>query len=378
LADGLGEEIVTGLSRFSYLRVIARSSTAGYAGAAVDVRATGRQLGARYLMQGSVRQAGPSVRISAQLVDALSGAHLWADHYDRPFEPDAVFGLLDDVAPRIVATVADMHGVLVHAMSEDLRGRDPLTLTPYEAVLSACGYLARIDQAEYGRVRRAIEHAVRQAPHDADVWAMVSQVAAEAFKHGFDEQSDSLDRALEAARRGVAAAPASSLGYHMLAQALFFRRDLLGFRSAAERAVDLNPMDACTTAFMGILICYTGDWERGLPLVERAMELNPHHPGWYRFAAFNHALHERDFAAAMAVAKRFNMPSYFYTHFALATAAGHLGDRATARQALAELLAQRPDFGAVARDELGRWYVDEELLELALDGLRKAGLAVAC
>src|SRR6202007_2686567 len=106
LADGLTEEIVTGLSRFSYLRVISRSSTARYAQQAVDVRAAAKELGARYVMEGSLRQAGTRLRIAVQLVDASTGADLWAETYDRTFSPEALFELLDDVVPQIVATRA--------------------------------------------------------------------------------------------------------------------------------------------------------------------------------------------------------------------------------------------------------------------------------
>ena len=115
LAEGLSEEIVTGLSRFSYLRVIARSSTSRYAHDEVDVRSAGKELGARYVMEGSLRQAGTRLRIAVQLVDASSGAHLWADTYDRSFSPEAVFELQDDLVPRIVSTVADWYGVLLAA-----------------------------------------------------------------------------------------------------------------------------------------------------------------------------------------------------------------------------------------------------------------------
>lgn len=376
LADGLAEEIVTGLSRFSYLRVIAGSSTARYADAASDVRAVGQQLGARYVMQGSVRQAGPRARIAVQLVDALSGANLWAENYERDFSAESMFELLDDVAPRIVATIADMNGVLPHAMSEVLRGRDPASLTPYEAVLRSFGYLACIDIDEHALVSKALKRAVQESPLDADGWAMLAYMYAEEFKHGFNVHEGSLDRALDAARRAVAAAPANALCYHVLAQALFFRRDLVAFRNAAERAISLNPMDACTLAFMGILIGYAGDWERGCALAERAMQINPHHPGWYRFAAFNYAYSRHDFDGALEVALKLNMPSYFYTHYALAAAYGQLGELGPARRALDELLAQKPDFADSAREELGKWHGPGDLLDLGLDGLRKAGLAI--
>jgi len=162
----------------------------------------------------------------------------------------------------------------------------------------------------------------------------------------------------------------------MLAQAYFFRREFEAFRNAAERAIALNPMDAYNLAFMGILLAYTGEWERGCALTRRAMELNPSHPGWYRFAEFNNAYRKKDYRGALDVAVRFNMPSYYFTHAVLAAAAGQLGDRDTARRALRELLAQKPDFATSAREDFAKWLGHSELLEHVLDGLRKAGLEV--
>jgi eukaryotic-like serine/threonine-protein kinase len=376
LAEDLTEDIVTGLSRFSYLRVISRSSAARFTGESVDVRAAGRELRARYLMEGTLRQVGPTLRISAQLVDAESGAHLWAEHYDRTPTPEDLFTLQDDVASRIVSTVADMHGVLAHTMSENLRQRDPETLTPYEMTVRGLGYIERIAPDEHALVRAGLERAVERAPGNADCWALLSNMYAEEHKHGFNLRPDPLGRALDAARRAVAAAPSSHLGYHMLAQAHFFQREFQEFRNAADRAVSLNPLDAGTVAFMGILIAYTGDWERGCALVERAMELNPHHPGWYRFAAFSHAFRTGDYRAALDVALRFNMPSYFYTHMALAAAYGKLGDREAAGRSLRELLAVKPDIAAEAGNELGKWNTEPAVREAWIDGLRRAGLEI--
>jgi TolB-like protein/Flp pilus assembly protein TadD len=376
LADGLTEDIVTGLSRFSYLRVIARSSTLHHSGESLDVRSIGHELGARYVMEGSVRQAGSTLRVAAQLVDAASGAHLWAESYNRPFRPDEIFELQDDVAPRIVSTVADMNGILPHTMSEALRGRDSTQLSPYEAVLRGFGYFERITAEEHAEVRSALGRAVEEAPDHADCWALLSMMYAEEHKHGFNVQPDPLGRALETARRAVAIAPSNNLAYHMLAQALFFRRELQAFRNAADRAVALNPMDGCTTAFMGILMAYAGDWDHGCALAEKAMQLNPHHPGWYRFSAFYNAYRKGDYRAALDVALKINMPSYYYTHVALAQAHGQLGDREAAQRALRELLAQKPHFAEAVHEELGKWLGPGELLEHALDGLRKAGLDI--
>jgi serine/threonine-protein kinase len=131
LADGLGEDIVMGLLRFSHLRVVSRSSARRFSGEAADIRTVGRELGARYVMEGSLRQAGSTLRVAVQFVDATTGAHLWAETYDRAFSPEAIFELQDDLVPRIVSTVADWYGVLTHSMSEAVRLKLLDQLTPY-------------------------------------------------------------------------------------------------------------------------------------------------------------------------------------------------------------------------------------------------------
>jgi serine/threonine protein kinase/tetratricopeptide (TPR) repeat protein len=376
LGEGLTEDIVTGLSRFSYLKVIARSSTVRYAREAVDVRTAANELGARYVMEGSLRQSGSKIRIAAQLVDASSGADLWAETYDRAFRPDAVFELLDDVVPRIVSTVADTQGILPHSMTEALRNRDPNGLSPYEAVLRSFAHFQRLNAPEHAAARAALERAVQEPPDRGDCWAMLSMLYREEYTHGFNLQPDPIGRALAAARRAVDAAPANHLAYHALASALFFRRELGAFRTAAERALALNSMDGFTAAYLGFQIAYAGDWERGCALAERATQLNPNHPGWYWFPLFFNAYRQRDYQRALDAVLKVNMPGFWRTHFALATAYAQLGERDAASNAVRELLTIRPDFPVVARNDLRKWW-DAELIQHLVDGLRKAGLEIA-
>ena len=376
LAEGLSEEIVTGLSRFSYLRVIARSSTMRYANQTADVRAVGKELGARYVMEGALRQAGTVLRLAVQLVDASSGAHLWAETYNRPFRPEVIFELQDDLVPRIVSTVADTYGVLPHSISEMLRQKDLNQLSPYEAALRSFGYYERITPDEHAKVRDVLERAVDTAPEHADCWANLAMLYKDEHTHGFNVRPDPLGRALAAAHRAVEAAPANHLAYHALATALFFRRESVAFRNAAERTVALNAMDGGTIAFVGILMAYAGDWERGCALVERARQLNPNHPGWYWLPVFFNAYRKGDYNGALDAALRINMPGYFFASAALASVYGQLGEVDAARRAVEQLRALQPDFAAAARREYEKWFGPGELLEHVLDGLRKAGLDV--
>jgi TolB-like protein/Tfp pilus assembly protein PilF/Flp pilus assembly protein TadD/predicted Ser/Thr protein kinase len=373
LAEGVTEDIVTGLSRFSYLRVIARSSTSRYAGEATDVRSVGQELGARYVMEGSIRQAGATLRVAAQLLDASSGAHLWAETYNRPFKPDEIFELQDDLVPRIVSTVADWYGILPHSMSEALRSKPIDQLSPYEALLRAFGYYERVTPEEHALARPILERAVAEAPGDAAAWAMLSMLYGEEHRFGFNALPDPLGRSLQAARRAVEAAPGSNVSHLALAQAHFFRKEFEAFRSAAERAVALNPLDGSTVEYLGHLLAFAGDWERGCELGERARQLNPNHAAWYWALPLLDAFRKGDYRGARALAPKALMPGQYYSHALFAALHGHLGDREAAGRHLRELLALRPDFASIARDQFGKWYLPE-LVEQLIDGLRKAGL----
>jgi len=375
LADGLTEDIITGLSRFSYLRVIARGSTAKYSSESGDVRTIGKELGARYVMEGSLRQAGSKLRLAVQLADAVSGAHLWAETYERNFHPESLFEVQDDLVPRMVASVADQYGVLPRSMSEVLRSKRDETLTPHEAVLRTFTYFARITPEEHAAVRNILERSVREAPDHADTWAMLSMIYRGEFAQGFNAGLDPLDRALAAAQHAVELAPTHALGHYALATVYFFRKEMIPFGVESERALKLNPLDASVKAYLGLLIAASGEWDRGCEMVESAMKLNPNCPGYFYFARACNGYRQGKYTEVLEAAARINMPNYFQVQALRAAALGQLGRWDEARKAVQDLLALRPDFAAVVRQEYAKWY-SPELIEQIIDGLRKAGLQI--
>ena len=372
LAEGLREGIVAGMSRFSYLRVIAGNR----ASLAADVRTTGMKLDARYVMEGSIRQAASRLRIAVQLVDVTSGAHLWAESYERTFDAESLFELQDELVPRIVSTVADNSGVLPRSMSDALRNRGPEQLSPYEAVLRSFGYSSRVTAEELLAAKSGLESALRKAPAYADALSMLAWLYVQDYAQGFKLQPDALVRGLAAAQQAVEAAPSNHLAWFGLAQALFFLKESQSFRNAAERAVTLNPMDGNSIAFMGELLTYSGDSERGLALAARAKQLNPHHPGWYWYTEFYDAYRRRDYRNALAFALKANLPGHWGFQAAIAAANGQLGEREAAAKAVRNLLELRTDFVATVRADMQKWW-DSEYVESFIDGLRKAGLEIA-
>src|ERR1035438_8704747 len=375
LAEGLTEDVVTGMSRFSYLRVIARGSTLSYANQAIDLRVAGKELGARYVMEGTLRQAGAKLRLAVQLVDTVTGAHLWAENYERAFSPESIFELQDDLVPRIVSTVADHHGVLPHSMSELVRNKEADQLTPHEAAIRTFGYIERMTPEEHVVIRKILERAVDESPESSDAWAMLSNVYFHEHADEFNPLPKPLDRALVAARRSVEAGASSHLAYYALASTLFYQKDFLAFRQAAKRTLELNPMAGSTVAWMGLLIACSGDWDEGCALVESSMKLNPNHPGWYWFPLSWNAYRKGDFRGALNMALKINMPGLFWSHATMAAPYGQLGLRDQGKKALNDLLALKPDFAANATSHLSK-YFDSDHSEHMLDGLRKAGLDI--
>jgi len=374
LAEGLNEDIVTGLSRFSYLRVIARDSAALRSGEMLS--SVGGEIEASYVMEGGLRRSGARLRIAVQLIEATTGAHLWAETYDRTFSPEALFELQDDLVPRIVSTVADMHGILPRRMSETVRRKPADQLTPYEALLHSFGYNERFTPEALAEARSCLERAVEQSPGNADCWAMLSLMYSNEYGHWDIRNPESFDKALRAARKAVLAAPLHSLPHYALAQAHFFRREFPEARNAAERAVALNPMDGATAAFMGLLIAYSGDWDRGCPLAQRALEMNPNLPGMYNYTAWHDAYRKEDYSRALELALRLNTPENFYQHAVLTMCYAQLGEMDAAHKSLQDMLAIKPDYGQVARRLHGKW-IQPDLVEKLMDGLRKAGLEIA-
>ncbi len=377
-ADGLEEDIASGLSRFSYLFVVARKSTRRYRGEAIDVRQVGEELGARYVMEGGIRRSGSRIRVGLNLIDAATGTHLWSETYDRDLDAADVFELQDELTDRVVATVADPHGALTRSMAIETESKPSEALTSHEAILRLFLYRQRVSAEDHLVTRTAVEGAAERDPNNAELLAALAGLCIEEANHDFNPRADPLQRALAFARQAVEADPASQLAHFYLAQTYFHSQNPGAFRSAANRALELNRRSTDTMAMIGIMFGYSGDWERGTRLVQQAMDLNPRHPGWYRFSPFMNAYRLGRDAEALEIAEQINMPEYWGDPLARTLAHAQLGNRQAAQAAARDLLRVWPDFEKdYKRVGLDPWvYSLPDLEARILEGLAKAGLSV--
>jgi adenylate cyclase len=375
LADGLNEDITMGLSRFSYLRVIARSTTLSFGKEKSDAGSMGKKLGASYLIEGTLRRAGAAIRLSVQLVDVSNGAHLWAEKYERNFDPQSLFELQDDMASRIVSTVADVNGVLPRSMGARVLDRDPKHLSPYDAVLRSFGYSHRLTAESVADAISVLKRAVQEAAAYVDGWAVLAWMLTQDYGQGFEVEPDPLVQAAAAARKAVELGASAHLAWFSLAQVHFFEKQFESFRYAAERAVELNPLDGHTIASLGELLTFAGDLDRGSELVERAKKLNPNHPGWYWYADYYREYRRTNYHAARDFALKVNLPGHWAQPMLIAAACGQLGETEAGSSAVQDLLALRPGVASTVAKDMAKWW-EPPMVEHLIDGLRKAGMDV--
>jgi TolB-like protein len=374
-SDGLTDDIITALSRFRNLFVIARNSTFRYKGQSVDVRQLNRELGARYVLEGSVQRAGTSLRVTAQLLDAKDGTHLWAETYDRELSASNIFAVQDEITEQVVATIGSTHGVISRARVAEVRKKPTDRLDAYEWVLKVGTYYRdNWDAIEHAKIRDGLERVVKSDPDYADAWACLASIYTDEHRFNFNPRPDPLDRALEAARRAVATEPTSQLAHQALAEAYFFRHELDSFFAEVERALAINPNNATVLAILGRSLHLAGD-ERGVDLVRKAMALDPLHPTWFNIPIAAYHFQRGEYEEALVATRKIDLPGNFWTHIYLAGIYAELGRESEARSAVEELLRLYPGFNTekligearksnVSDDRIGRWVA----------ALRKAGL----
>ncbi|MDH3216159.1 MAG: protein kinase [Candidatus Krumholzibacteria bacterium] len=318
-SDGLTEDIITELSRFRELSVFARNSTAHYKGKDVDIREIGALLGARYVLQGSVRKAGQRIRISVQLSESGDGRSVWGTNYERNLTARGLFELQDELTQQVVNAIAGSYGALTRA------------------------------------------------------W--LAYLYAEQYHHRWNERTgefDALDQALQIAEEAVRLDPVNYVAHGALALTHFLRGDPERGKIEAYRTIDLNPNNALWLALLGYYLSLQGDFEHSVPMMRKVIALNPHPPPWIRNTIFlDHYAHGR-YEAALAEANRMELGDFRNPLF-LAAAYGQLDRPDDARQALEELRA----LWSLPVSELRRELIERHAFSAALAGHLMEGLAKA-
>jgi adenylate cyclase len=367
-ADGITEDLITELSRFQELRVIARNSVLIYKSKPVRVQEVGQELGVRYVLEGSVRKAGGRIRITAQLIDGATGHHLWAERFDRALAD--IFEVQDEVTSRIVATLA---GKLAESERRRARSGQTENLEAYDCVLRGRELWERFTFEDNREARRLYEKAIELDPDYARAYASLAWTYLVEHSEGWvDPEERPLERALEFARRGVAVNPASHSNHLALGQVCLSKGLHEEALEALETAIALNPNDADGYVFLAMALNRAGRPEEAIGLVEKAQRLNPAAPRWYTWNLGIAYYLSRRYDDAITALRR-GRPLGPMAYRWLAASYAQLGRETDAEAVAEEYLKLTPDFSLARHLEMLQFQHAEDR-EHYVDGLRKAGL----
>lgn len=371
-SDGIAEDIITMLSHSRSLFVIARNSSFTYKGRAVDVKQVAHELGVRYLLEGSVRRGGNRVRVTAQLIDAETGNHLWAERYDRDLAD--VFVVQDEitqaVAIAIEPTVAEME-------RQRAVRRPPESLGAWEAYQRGLWHISQMSVAENEEAKRCFRRATELDPKFAAGYTgLVHATIAEASLYqtrGFDE---AMEETIALARRAISLDPMDAVGYGCLSNALTLLGDYEGGLAEARRALAISPNVAIGHAALGVALSYSGRPREGIDSVRRGLRHDPYDPLRFirlaQIAMSHYYLREYDVAVSVAKEAIRSYPDHPLIYRWLAAALGQLGRVDEARDALQKAVTIAPkSFDMYVRHRHPRYRPED--YEHMLEGLRKAG-----
>jgi len=368
-ADGMTEDLITELSRFQELLVIARNTVFTYRGKATKVQDVGRELNVRYVLEGSVRKAGDRVRISAQLIDAATGHHVWAERFDRQLED--VFAVQDEVVQRIIATIS---GKLVESERHRARTMTPDTLQAYDLVLRGRELWFKFTPEDNAAARALYQQAIALDPNYGRSYASLAWThLIDASERWSADGEASLDAALAAALQGTRINPDSHTNHGALGQVYINKGMHAQALEALQRAISLNPNDPDGYLLYGRVLAYSGRNDEAMVQIEKGINMTANKPGWYDWMSGTvHYMGRRYHEAISAMGHSASPGPGTYRWLAIAHA--QLGDDDAAQAATAEYLRRVPDFDFEHQLRTEPFLLPADR-DHYIDGMKKAGLA---
>jgi TolB-like protein len=374
LADGLTEDVITNLSLSRDLFVIARNSTVTYKERPVDTRQIGRELGVKYVLEGSIQASSNRTRITAQLIEAATGRHAWSERYDRPVQD--LFAVQDEVTQAISSTLLGYEGAIAEVERAVTHRKKPANLQAYDYYLLGIEAKHKETREDNIRAQELLKKALELDSRFARAYIGLAWTYGYEIWLGYTE-SASRTRGdwLAAAHKAVALDPYDGEAHMVLGYAYLFLGDYERAAPELDRGLEINPNNADQLMNYVDSLYLLGNAQKGVALTERAMRLNPNYPAWYIRISRNAYYFAGEFEKALAAARRVQGP-VAYDYAMLGASYGQLGRNAEATKAAAKVMELDPDWSAERQISDFVPFARQVDLDLYLDGLRRAGLPV--
>ncbi|MCG8546977.1 MAG: hypothetical protein MJE12_22505 [Alphaproteobacteria bacterium] len=374
-ADGMAEDIIVGLSRFRWLFVIARNSSFTFKGQAVDVKQIGRELGVRYVLDGSVRRASDRVRVAAQLNGTANGAQIWAERFDRVLED--IFAVQDEITDSIVAAIEPELG---QAEQRRAYQKKPEVLDAWDVYQRGAWHLYKRTKDDLEEAEDLFERALALDPTMTSALAGLVDAYYYQIVLGLtDDRAGRREKAIVAARRAVELDANDAAAHCAVGKARIMRQEHDAAVPELELALELNPSLAWSHYGLGAAAVFTGrSAEDAVEHIRHAIRLSPRdlHMGSFMVRLADAYLASGDYEAAVEWGRKsLRQPCFQWSRYAvIVSALGHLGELEEARKVLDELLPLRPDF-SISMVRVTHLYTENASFDHYLEGLVKVGVA---
>lgn len=373
IANGLLEQLIERLTQFQEVRVIGPLLPDKLALTSYDWSELGNQYQSQFILHGSSCSQSPQMRITFKLVEVTTSEIVWAETYDHHDSTRAIFEFQDRVASQIAATIADSFGIIPRIRLRRNWQNPPQQFSVYDAVLRYHHHFTILTPESRVAAYGALEKAVKLDPNYALIHAMLADLYGEEY-HLIGKGEEKLERQEELVQRALLLDPYCQLAHLMKANIHFFRKQRYLFIQEVEQTLKLNPYHATTLFSCGMFLAFVGEWSWGLALVEEAMSLNPHYPGWYHIPYCLNYYRQGAFQEACAEAFLCNTPGLFLDPLLRAAVLGQMGHTEAASAALEEMSSLLPVVNL--RELLSRTFFSEDNVTMLLYGLTQAGLSV--
>lgn len=374
MASGLTEEIIIALTKFSGLKVVGPLFKNILREANLNShKVIGEKYGVRFILSGTLRKHQKSLRVTAKLIDTENGSHLWGESLTCKLAQASILDCEVSIVNKISSIIADTFGIINKTLSAESNRNKISSLSSYEAALRFYHWIMVLSEESFTEALNAIKQAMDADPCNALNLALMSDITTSSYMTGYKDSSV-LDYAEELANRAVALDPNCQHAFFALAlsHAANFRKSL--FITACNSALNLNPNNANLAGAIGMHLWMTGEYSRGNSLMSTAIELNPHHPGWYHIVPFCDHYLNGEYQLALESALKINTPGMYIDPLYRAAVLGQLGQAKRSQAALNQLLSLFPDFKSHGRELMKRLVFLDIHVEMLWDGLKRSGI----
>ena len=376
LIDGFCEQLSSDLGQFQEIKVIAYYSSSKFRETKLDIRQLGRELNTSHLIAGSIYRDSTHLRVSIQLVNAITGVQLWTQTYERDVQSSFVYDIFDDILKQVVPIFSGYYGLIVRSNSLSTQLDPSISQETMDAVFWFYHYEIRITEDIFRVAKMKIEKSLQVDPNYALAWALLAHLYVDSESLAYKTVSNPLEEADKCIERALQLDRDCQHAWLSLSWMQAYRREKNKAIKSLERCLSINPRASYFFAGACWMYAILSEYDKSMEFYQKAIELNPYCPWWLNMAPIFAQFHSANYEGVLEYASRINLPGYFKTGIYRISALGHLGRLEKMPEMINNFQMEFPGKAQEACKIFKEMLFDESVADRIIEGLRKAGMLV--